>query len=61
MIIKKRLDAGVIAGLLGICIYMAISNRNWIAAAFLLLGVLWMALIPYRLRRAAKSREQSEA
>ena len=43
-------DAGAIAGLLGIGIYLAISNRHWIAAAFLFLGVLWMISIPVRLR-----------
>lgn len=48
-------DTGVIAGLLSIGVYMAISNRHWVAAAFLFLGVLWMALIPVRLRRVAKS------
>jgi hypothetical protein len=48
-------DAGVVAGLLGIGVYMAISNRNWTAAVFLFLGALWMALIPFRLRRVAKS------
>ena len=53
-------DAGLIAGLLAICTYMAISHRNWLAAAFLVLGVLWMALIPYRRRRAAKSTGEAE-
>ena len=53
-------DAGVVAGLLGIGVYMAICNRHWIAAAFLLLGVIWTALIPIRLRRVAKSRQSGE-
>jgi Protein of unknown function (DUF2934) len=53
-------DAGVVAALLGIGIIMAISYRNWIAAAFLFLGVLWMAWIPFRLRRAAKSNAPGE-
>ena len=53
-------DTGVIAGLLSIGVYMAISNRHWIAAAFLFLGVLWMALIPFRLRRVAKSSAPGE-
>jgi len=43
-------DAGVVAGLLAIGVYMAISNRHWIAAAFLFLGALWMISIPFRLR-----------
>ena len=47
-------DAGMIAGLLIIGIYLAIQSRHWIAAAFMALGVLWMASIPFRLR-AAKS------
>lgn len=47
-------DAGVVAALLGIGIYLAILNRHWIAAAFLGLGVLWMISIPIRLR-AGKS------
>jgi hypothetical protein len=53
-------DAGVVAGLLSIGIYMAISNRHWIAAAFLFLGVVWMASIAFRLRRAAKSSKPGE-
>jgi hypothetical protein len=53
-------DAGVVAGLLSIGIYMAISNRHWIAAAFLFLAVLWMASIPLRLRRVAKSSDPGE-
>jgi hypothetical protein len=48
-------DAGVITGLLGIGVYMAISSRHWIAAAFLFLGVLWAAWFPFRLRHVAKS------
>jgi hypothetical protein len=43
-------DAGVVAGLLGIGLYLAITTRHWLAAAFLLLGVLWMISIPIRLR-----------
>jgi hypothetical protein len=43
-------DAGVVAGLLGIGLYLAIVTRHWISAAFLLLGVLWMISIPIRLR-----------
>lgn len=53
-------DAGVVAGLLGIGVYMAICNRHWIAAAFLLMGLLWMALIPFRLRRLPKSGKSAE-
>jgi hypothetical protein len=50
-------DAGVVAGLLGIGVYLAVSNRHWIAAAVLLLGVLWMISIPLRLRaRKSKGR-----
>jgi hypothetical protein len=43
-------DAGVVAALLSIGIYLAIVNRHWVAAAFFLLGVLWMISIPIRLR-----------
>lgn len=43
-------DAGVVAGLLCIGGYLAISNRHWIAAAFLLAGALWMIWISIRLR-----------
>lgn len=43
-------DAGVVAALLSIGIYLAILNRQWTAAAFLLLGVLSMISIPIRLR-----------
>jgi hypothetical protein len=53
-------DAGVVAGLLGIGAYLAVSDRHWIAAAILFLGVLWMARIPFRLRRMAKSCESRE-
>jgi hypothetical protein len=53
-------DAGVIAGLLSIGIYLEILNRHWNAAACLFLGGLWMALIPLRLSRAVKSRERGE-
>ena len=50
-------DAGVVAGLLGIAIYMAVSSRHWIAAAFLLLGALWVISIPFRLSvRKSKGR-----
>ena len=50
-------DAGVVAALLGLGIYLAIVNRHWIAAAFLLVGVLWMISIPIRLRiRKSNSR-----
>jgi len=48
-------DAGVVAGLLSIGIYMAISNRHWFAAALMFLGMLWMAFIPIRSRWLAKS------
>lgn len=51
-------DAGVVAALLGIAIYLAILNRHWIAAAFLLLGALWIVSIPIRLRvRKSSGRE----
>jgi hypothetical protein len=43
-------DAGVVAGLLGIGLYLAIVTRHWVSAAFLLLGVLWMISIPIRLK-----------
>jgi hypothetical protein len=49
-------DAGVVAGLLGIGIYLAILNRHWIAAAVLALGVLWMMSIPIRLRAGKSNR-----
>jgi hypothetical protein len=51
-------DAGVVAGLLGIGLYLAIVTRHWVAAAFLLLGVLWMISIPIRLR-VYRSRNRS--
>jgi len=48
-------DAGIVAGLLCIGSYLAISNRHWTAAAFLFLGVLWMISIPIRLRARKSS------
>jgi hypothetical protein len=51
-------DAGVVAGLLGIGIYLAIVNQRWIAAAFLALGVLWMISIPIRLRAGKSNNRQ---
>jgi hypothetical protein len=53
-------DAGLVAGLLAIGVYMAISNRHWIAVAVLSLGVLWVAWIPCRLRRAEKPIDPNE-
>lgn len=50
-------DAGVIVGLLGIGAYLAIVNRHWLAALFLVLGILWMVSVPYRLR--AKSSDKT--
>jgi hypothetical protein len=50
-------DAGLIAGLLGIGAYLAIVNRHWLGAVFLLLGILWMVSVPYRLR--AKSSDKT--
>ncbi len=50
-------DAGVIAGLLGIGAYLAIVNRHWLAAVFLVVGILWMVSVPYRLR--AKSSDKT--
>jgi hypothetical protein len=52
-------DAGAIAGLLSIGIYLAILNRHWIAAAFLGLGVLWMISIPIRLRAGRSNSAES--
>lgn len=43
-------DAGVVAGLLSIGIYLAIVKRNWLAVVLLALGLLWMISIPIRLR-----------
>jgi hypothetical protein len=43
-------DAGVVAGLLGIGIYLAIVRGHWIAALFLALGAAWMIFILIRLR-----------
>jgi hypothetical protein len=42
-------DAGIVAGLLGIGIYLAILSRHWIATVFLALGVLFIVAIPIRL------------
>jgi hypothetical protein len=50
-------DAGMVVGLLGIGIYLAILSRHWVAAAFLALGMLWMVSIPFRLR-AGKSKDR---
>jgi hypothetical protein len=41
-------DAGVVVGLLGIAAYMAVMNRHWIAAGFLLLAVLAVVMISLR-------------
>jgi hypothetical protein len=43
-------DAGVVAALLGLGLYMALVKGYWIAAIFLTLGMLWMISIPIRLR-----------
>jgi hypothetical protein len=43
-------DAGVVAGLFGIGLYIAVVSRHWIAALFLILGAAWMISIPIRLR-----------
>jgi len=52
-------DAGVVAALLSIGIYLAILNQQWIAAAFFLFGALWMISIPIQLRvRRANGRER---
>lgn len=50
-------DVGVIVGLLAVGAYLAIHSRHWIAAAFLLLAMVWTALVPLKLRRATKSTE----
>jgi hypothetical protein len=54
-------DAGVVAALLGIGIYLAIVNRHWIAAAFFLLGVFWIVSIPIRLRVRKSNARQTRS
>jgi hypothetical protein len=43
-------DAGLVAGLLGIGIYLAIARRHWTAALFLVLGAAWIISVVIRMR-----------
>lgn len=45
-------DAGVLAGLVSIAVYMALLNKHWVAAGFLTAGAIWLALVGLRVSRA---------